>query len=222
MSHDRANVALAGSGSREQPSSEAQQFRSIDLPTNSAVSAGTVNRTVSYLTNHVVSHIPSFTLRHLWYSRILGVRLGAGSAIFLGCYIWFGGLRNLRHGGLRIGHHCRINRNCCLDVRGTLSIGNNVSISPDVTILTMQHFYDDPAFSDDFRAVVIEDHVWVGTRAMIMPGVTVGRGAVVAAGAVVTKDVAPLDIVGGVPARPIGRRTLEPTYTFDGPLPLFE
>jgi maltose O-acetyltransferase len=161
-------------------------------------------------------------VRHFWYRRILGIQLGEGSAIFLGCYIWFGGLRNLRHGGLRIGQHCRINRNCCLDVRGTLSIGNNVSISPDVTILTMQHFYDDPVFSDDFRAVVIEDHVWIGTRGMIMPGVTVGHGAVVAAGAVVTKDVEPLDIVGGVPARPIGRRTLEPTYKLDGPLPLFE
>jgi acetyltransferase-like isoleucine patch superfamily enzyme len=193
-----------------------------DHPNRHAVRAGTVNRSVSYLTNYVVNHIPSYTLRHFWYRRILGVQMGEGSAIFLGCYIWFCGLRNLRESGLQIGQYCRINRNCCLDARGSLSIGNNVSISPDATILTMQHLHNDPNFADDFRSVVIGDHVWIGTRAMIMPGVTVGRGAVVAAGAVVTKDVAPLEIVGGVPARPIGRRTIDPTYVIDAPLPLFE
>jgi maltose O-acetyltransferase len=63
--------------------------------------------------------------------------------------------------------------------------------------------------------VVIEDHAWLGTRAMVLPGVTVGRGAVVAAGAVVTKDVPPYTIVGGVPARVIGQRTTDLRYQFD-------
>jgi maltose O-acetyltransferase len=92
-----------------------------------------------------------------------------------------------------------------------------VSISPDVTVLTSQHLYDDPTFALVSRPVVIEDYVWIGTRAMVMPGVTIGRGAVVAAGAVVTKDVAPLEVVGGVPARPIGRRSLDPAYTLGAP-----
>jgi len=178
-------------------------------------------RLLNFLTNYVVSQVPSFRLRHLWYRRILGMQLGEGSAIYLGCFIWSFGPRQVGR-DLRIGHHCRINRNCCLDVRGSLCIGNNVSISPDVTILTLQHFYNDPNFADDGRPVEIADHVWIGTRAMIMPGVTVGRGAVVAAGAVVTKDVAPGEIVGGVPAKPIGRRQLDPEYVLDAPLPLFE
>lgn len=179
-------------------------------------------RIANYLTNYIINRIPSFSVRHLWYRRALGIQLGDGSGIFLGCYIWFCSLGQLRRNGLRIGKHCRINRNCCLDARGSLSIGDNVSISPEVAILTMQHFYNDPTFADDFRPVVIEDHVWIGARAMIMPGVTVGRGAVVAAGAVVTKDVAPRGIVGGVPAKPIGFRDLDPHYVFDAPLPLFE
>jgi len=179
-------------------------------------------RVLNYITNYMINRIPSYTLRHLWYRRILGAQIGEGTVIFLGCYMWFSSPRQIRRNGLRIGRNCRINRNCCLDTRGSLSIGNNVSISPDVTILTMQHAHDDPGFADDYRAVTIDDHVWIGTRAMIIPGVTVGRGAVVAAGAVVTKDVAPLDIVGGVPARPIGRRNLDPAYVFDSPPPLFE
>ena len=71
--------------------------------------------------------------------------------------------------------------------------------------------------------MVIEDNVWVGTRATILPGVTLGRGCVVAAGAVVTRDVPPLVIVGGVPARPIGTRPERPRhYVLDSAFPLFE
>jgi maltose O-acetyltransferase len=179
-------------------------------------------RALNYLTNYVISHIPSYILRHFWYRRVVGAAIGRGSAVFLGCYIWFYSPGQVRRGGLRVGEYCRINRDCTLDARGGLTIGDNVSISPEVAILTAQHFYDDPAFALDNRAVVIGDHAWIGTRAMVMPGVTIGRGAVVAAGAVVTRDVAPLDIVGGIPAKPIGRRTIDPTYVFDGPPPLFE
>lgn len=179
-------------------------------------------RILSWLTNYVVSHIPSFTVRHFWYRRVLGVQLGKGSAVFLGCFIWNSGPSHMRRGGLCIGDFCRINRNCCLDARGTLSIGNNVSISPDVAILTLQHYYNDPQFADDARPVTIEDHVWIGTRATVLPGVRVGRGAVIAAGALVTRDVAPRAIVGGVPAKPIGQRELDPEYVLDAPLPWFE
>lgn len=179
-------------------------------------------RTLNYVTNYVISHVPSFRARHFWYRRALGVRIGRSSGIYLGCYIWFYGPRHVRANGLVIGDYCRINRNCCLDVRGSIWIGDNVSISPDVTILTAEHLADHAGFGVVERPVRIEDHVWIGTRAMIMPGVTLGRGCVVAAGAVVTKDVAPLAIVAGVPARPIRRRQIDPDYVMDGPLPLFE
>ena len=116
-----------------------------------------------------------------------------------------------------------MNRDCRLDVRGSLHIGENVSISPEVTVLTAAHGVDDPLFGVVLRRVVIEDHVWIGTRAMIMPGVTLGRGSVVAAGAVVTRSVAPLTVVAGVPARTVAERDDAATaYVLDGRFPLFD
>jgi maltose O-acetyltransferase len=181
-------------------------------------------RTLNYLTNHVVAHVPSFALRRLWLSRVLGLAIGEGAGVHLGCYVWFYGPSQLRRDGSRIGAHSRINRRCTLDVRGRLVIGDNVSISPEVMILTAEHRLTDARFVEESRApVVIEDHVFVGSRAIVMPGVTLGRGCVVAAGAVVTKSVEPLAIVGGVPARPIGTRPEESTrYVLDAPFPLFE
>ena len=180
-------------------------------------------RITNYVTNHLVNHIPSYGLRHAWYRRALGVQLGRSAGIHMGCYIWFYGLRNMRRQQLlSIGERSRINRDCCLDARGGLTIGSDVSISLQAMILTAEHPPDDVDFVVETRPVVIEDHVFIGARAIILPGVTIGRGAVVAAGAVVTKDVAPLTIVGGVPARPIGRRDRFPTYRLEEPFPLFE
>jgi maltose O-acetyltransferase len=180
-------------------------------------------RLLNYLTNYWVNRVPSFRLRHFWYRSALGIQLGEGAGIYLGCYIWFNGPGRLRRDHLlTIGDHTRVNRNCCLDARGGLSIGSNVSISPEVAMLTMQHGSDDPEFRTVVSPVTIEDHVWIGTRAMILPGVTIGKGAIVAAGAVVTRDVPARAIVGGVPARPIGRRGIDPAYVLAERLPLFE
>jgi len=182
-----------------------------------------VVRSLNYLTNHVVGHIPSFGLRHAWYRRVLGVRLGSGTAVHLGCYVWFYGPGQLRRDGLVIGAHSRINRGCCLDARGSLRIGENVSISPEVTILTAFHPIDDPQFRVATRPIEIDDYAFVGTRATILAGVRIGRGAVVAAGAVVTRDVPPLAVVAGVPARQVGTRPAEALrYVLDEPPPLFE
>lgn len=180
-------------------------------------------RLLNYASNHWVNRVPSYGFRHSWYRSTLGVVLGEGSGVHLGCYIWFDGPGRLRRERLlTIGDHSRINRNCCLDVRGGISIGNNVSISPEVAILTMAHGVDDPRFRSIVKPVRIEDHAWIGTRAIILPGVTVGKGAVIAAGAVVSRNVAAGTIVGGVPARPIGRRGIDPSYVLDEPFPLFE
>ena len=179
-------------------------------------------RIANYLTNGIIATIPSYTVRHAWYRRVLGVELQSHAAIQRGCYIWSFSPGSIRRNRLlRIGEHTLINRRCCLDTRGGITIGSNVSIAAEVAILTAQHDSDDQDFRVVTRPVVIHDHVSIGMRAMILPGVTIGRGAVIAAGAVVTKDVAPLDVVGGVPARPIGRRQIDPDYTL-GPAPLFE
>jgi maltose O-acetyltransferase len=129
----------------------------------------------------------------------------------------------VRRDGFELGARTRVNRDCCLDVRGSLLIGEDVSISPEVMILTAGHAVDDPAFGVETRPVVIEDHVWIGARALVMPGVRLGRGSVVAAGSVVTRDVEPRAIVAGAPARKVGVRSESALdYALDGPLPLFE
>ncbi len=176
---------------------------------------------VNYLTNHVVSHIPSYAFRRTWYQEVLGIEMGAGSSIQLGCYVWSFGRRTNRRLKTSIGPRTVINRDCCIDVRSGLKIGADVSISPEVAILTTQHDMNDTGFALQGRPVLIEDHVWIGMRAMVLPGVTIGRGAVVASGAVVAKDVAPLDVVAGVPARTIGQRAIDPQYQLPSP-PLFE
>ncbi|WP_370630610.1 DapH/DapD/GlmU-related protein [Mucilaginibacter sp. 21P] len=79
-------------------------------------------------------------------------------------------------------------------------------------IWTLHHDYNSPDFAQAGAPVVIEDYAWVCSRAIILPGVTIGRGAVVAAGAVVTRDVAPYTVVGGTPAKKIADRNPDLVY----------
>jgi acetyltransferase-like isoleucine patch superfamily enzyme len=93
-------------------------------------------------------------------------------------------------------------------------IGNNVLIAAGVRMITRKHGFADldrPMSDQGYTnaPIHIEDDVWIGFGAIILPGVTVGRGAIVGAGAVVTRDVTPYTIVGGVPARLIRRRQPE-------------
>ena len=138
--------------------------------------------------------------------RLAGVKIGSRTLFFdiptmtgMGP-IW----RNFQ-----VGQDCLISWGCCFDLQGPISIGDRVGFSPQISIITSSHDMGS-AYNrvGELHAlpVVIEDGVWLGVRCMIMPGVTVHRGAVVAAGAVVTKDVAANTVVGGVPARMI--RTL--------------
>ena len=92
---------------------------------------------------------------------------------------------------------------------GPIHIGDNVMMGPECVILTQNHSHastDIPMIQQGFespRSVVIGNDVWIGRRVTILPGVTVGSGSIIAAGAVVTKDVEPYTIVGGVPAKTI-------------------
>ncbi len=110
---------------------------------------------------------------------------------------------------ITIGNHTNINKNCILDGRGGLIIGDNVDIAQDVNIWTEQHDYNSPTYAPNCKGVRIEDYCWIASRATILPGVTVGKGAVIACGAVVTKDVPSLSVVGGIPAKIIGKRNPE-------------
>jgi acetyltransferase-like isoleucine patch superfamily enzyme len=91
---------------------------------------------ISYVTNRIISAIPSYTVRHWWYRRILGIRIGPGASICMGQFVWFNSLSQIRRDGVVIGDHAIVNRDCCLDARAPLRIGRNASISAYVTILT--------------------------------------------------------------------------------------
>ena len=156
-----------------------------------------------YATNRIIARVPSYTLRHAWYRRVVGMEIGAGSALLMDQYIHIRGRRGPHQPGIAIGRGTVINQGCVLDGRGGLRIGDDVDISPGAWLLTDSHDLQDPLFSEVLAPVTIADQVWIGSRALVLPGVTVGEGAVVAAGAVVARDVAPWTVVGGVPARPI-------------------
>lgn len=154
-----------------------------------------------------MSMIPLYSARKWYLTRILRYSIAQSASIHSGC--WVTGFQ------LKIGEHTVINRNCRLDARGGLTIGANVSISPECYLISSSHDPHSPTFAGSSKptAVTIHDYAWLGVRALVLPGVTIGRGAVVGAGAVVSRDVPPLAIVAGNPGRVIGHRQAEPSYT---------
>ena len=174
---------------------------------------------IKYTTNHVISHIPSYTIRHAWYRRILGWQIGPNAAIFMGQHVQMSRIRNQK---VSIGKNTVINWDCMLYTTGGLIIGEDVSISAGVWLVTGTHDINHPQFIDTYKPIVIKNYVWIGMRATILGGVTVGEGAVVMAGAMVTRAVPAFSVVGGVPAKVIIQRQLgNPSYSL-GYRPLFE
>ncbi len=161
-----------------------------------------------YLLNDVLPHIPSWSLRRFVMQR-LKMRIGKNSFIMKHVYI-------MTPQQLTIGDYSHINRGCTLDARGTIKIGNNVSVSHNVSIMSGSHDCNSVNFRGRFLPIRIDDYVWIGTGAIILQGVTIGKGAVVCAGAVVTKDVDPYDVVAGIPAKTIKQRNKELDYHCKG------
>lgn len=110
---------------------------------------------------------------------------------------------------IRLGDNSGIGDYCY--IQDPVEIGKNVMIAPNVALIAANHNYervDVPMNQqgEHEKRIVIEDDVWIGYRAIVLEGVSVGRGAIIGAGAVVTKNVAPYTIVGGIPAREIAIR----------------
>jgi len=158
-----------------------------------------------FLCNHVVGHFPSHAVRRWFYRAVMRFDIGKRAFVFMGAQFD-------TRGNFKLGDYSTINQGCRLDNRGGLEIGSNVSISADVCILTADHDPRSASFAGRTRPVRIGDYVFIGTHAIILPGVTIGRGGVVAAGAVVTKDVAECSIVAGSPAKEIGTRPADFAY----------
>lgn len=147
---------------------------------------------------HLVGLVPSHCCRRFFY-RLGGIKIGKDSAIHTGARFY--DPRNIE-----IGEDSIIGESVVLDGRDKLMIGDHVDIASEVMIYNGKHDANDESFIAKNSPVKIEDYVFIGPRVIVLPGVTIGRGAIVAAAAVVTKDVPPYAIVGGVPAKTIGER----------------
>lgn len=153
----------------------------------------------SYGYNKIIGNLPSRRIRRFYLKAWLG-GLGQVSNFQIGC-------RFLNGRKVFIGNNNVINFGCLFDGRiFHIRTGNNVSIGPEASILTLGHDPRSTNFQDAGGDVIIQDQVWIGYRAIVLPGVVIGEGAVVGAGAVVSKDVDPFSIVAGNPARKIGER----------------
>jgi len=142
-----------------------------------------------------------------------GVSIGAGTLVMHGAVLHVYNFRALPHAGIRIGADSLIGEYTVIRGQGGVSIGDRVYTSPMTQIVAVDHVFDDPErpFVEQgitARGIVIEDDVWLGASAVVTDGVRIGRGAVVAAGAVVTADVPPHTVVAGVPARVVRKIAL--------------
>lgn len=176
---------------------------------------------IKYITNHVIRSIPSYMIRHAWYRHVLGWYLGPDVAILMGQHIQS---RNPRRNGKKvsIGAGTVIDHDCLLSTEGGLVIGEHVWISPGVWLTTFRHEVNDPRFAETYQPIVIDDYAWIGARAIILGGVTIGRGAIVQVGALVTQDVEPNRVVAGVPATVVGVRKIANHSSLFSFRPLFE
>lgn len=147
---------------------------------------------------HIIGCIPVHSIRKLFY-YLAGIHIGHGSTIHTKA-------RFYDPKGIFIGSDSIIGEGAVLDGRDRIIIGNHVDIASSVMIYNSQHNIHSQQFEAISAPVIIEDYAFIGPRAIILPGVKIGKGAVVGAGAVVTKDVPSFSIVGGVPAQVIGER----------------
>lgn len=159
-----------------------------------------------------LSYTPSHHLRNFVYRYVCGMNLCPDAVIYYGTEV-------REPSGISIGRGSIIGDHSILDGRNGIYIGENVVFASDVKIWTEQHDHRDPFFrcsTQKHGPVVIDDRAWIGSHTVILHSVHIGEGAVVAAGAVVTHDVAPFTIVAGIPAKKVGERNRDLRYSFKG------
>lgn len=156
--------------------------------------------------NYFVSYIPFWFIRKFIY-RLFGMKIGKKSRINMRCIVW-------QPWRIKIGHHSIINEKCLLDGRGTLDIGNYVSISYDTIIYTASHYSNKESFEGYKKDCQIKDGVWIGARSVILPGTIVNDKAIIAAGSIVNKEIPSLEIWGGNPVKFIKNRDLNGEIQF--------
>lgn len=148
-----------------------------------------------------MNFIMNFPSRHarLFFLRKKGATIAKNVSIWRGVEI-----RNPQ--GLVIGEGCAIGPGVTLDARKGLILGKNVTVAKDAIIWTLHHDMNSSDFHTVGAETIIEDYSWICSRSILLPGVHVGRGAVIASGAVLSKNADESSVMGGVPAKKIGER----------------
>ncbi len=218
---------FSGCGSLRQPvmrikrdisEKTSKEGESVSQPVVHALPPGWIKSFLSRLVNGWLRYsgmytgrIPSHFIRNFIYRHIYHLKLGEKAIIY-------GGSEIRAPYNITIGKGSIIGDDSKLDGRNGIVIGNNVNFSTGVWIWTDQHDPQSPDFStnDQGGPVIIRDRAWLSCRTVILPGVTIGEGAVIAAGAIVTKDADPFGIYAGIPARKIGERNKNLVYEFNG------
>jgi acetyltransferase-like isoleucine patch superfamily enzyme len=158
-----------------------------------------------------VGRIPSFRIRRFFYKYVFCMQITKKTIIYGGCEIrspW-----NIK------ADNCVISNNCLLDGRYGITIGNNVVFGVGVHIWTAEHSVNDPYFEvlpSNCQPVNIHNRAWICSDTTILPGVTIGEGAVIASRACLTKNAEAFGVYGGVPAKKIGDRNTGLLYELDG------
>ena len=173
----------------------------------------TIYYSITLWGNRIVNKIPSRHIRR-WFYQALGAKLGKDSFPCRRVEV-------LLPMGLKLGTGVSVGWFAELDARGGIEIQDHTNISSHVKLITGSHDIDDPEFTADFLPIHIGHHCWIGTGAIVLQGVKIGDGAVVAAGSVVTKDVAPWTVVGGIPAKKIRDRNTVQEYRGVKPPPMY-
>lgn len=161
-------------------------------------------RGILQLILYLIAYLPSQRLRCTLF-KCSGMRIGSRSVLYMGAEVrspW----------RVRIGSGVAIGSHAVLDGRGGIQICDRVNMSSDVMLWTAQHDYRKPNFETMIAPVVIEEYAWLGPRVIVLPGVTIARGCVIGAGAVVTRSTEPYGVYGGIPAKRLGERSSRLDY----------
>lgn len=158
-----------------------------------------------YLCNFFVAYIPFHFIRLFYYKHVMKFQIGTGSSVHLGCK--FTAVTEFN-----MGKNSTINQYCRIDNRGGVTVSNNVSISPCVNLITADHDIHASNCEGRQKKIIIKSYVFIGSDAMVLPGVTMEEGSVLGAKSLLTKSTIAFGIYTGVPAQLKAKRRTDLDY----------
>lgn len=158
-----------------------------------------------YLCNFFIAYIPFHFVRLFYYKHVMKFKIGKGSSIHLGCK--FTAVTEFS-----MGKNSTLNQYCRIDNRGGITIRDNVSVSPCVSLITADHDVHSIDCAGRQNTIIINDHVFIGSDAMVLPGVIMEKGSVLGAKSLLTKSTTKFGIYTGLPAQLKANRRTDLNY----------